>query len=117
MDIEEFREYCLALGDVSEKMPFGKFAAKYDSILVFYVLGHMFCFIDINDFTFANIKSTPEEIARIRDTYTSVSNPINQSHKHWLQVNFNGDIPDTEIYTLIRCAYEIVKDKYTPKRK
>lgn len=43
MDIEEFRKYCLSLGDVSEKMPFGKFAARYDSILAFYVYGHMFC--------------------------------------------------------------------------
>ncbi len=62
MDIEEFRKYCLSLGDVSEKMPFGKFAARYDSILAFYVYGHMFCFIDIDNFTFVNVKSTPDEI-------------------------------------------------------
>ena len=38
MNIEEFREYCLSLGEVKEKMPFGKFAQRFDSLLVFYVL-------------------------------------------------------------------------------
>ncbi len=45
MNIEDFRDYCLSLdNDVIEKTPFGKFAAaRYDSILVFYTVGHMFC--------------------------------------------------------------------------
>ena len=92
MDIEEFRKYCLSLGDVSEKMPFGKFAARYDSILAFYVYGHMFCFIDIDNFTFVNVKSTSDEIEYIKERHVSVGNPINQSLKHWLQLNFDGDI-------------------------
>ena len=101
MDIEEFRKYCLSLGDVSEKMPFGKFAARYDSILAFYVYGHMFCFIDIDNFTFVklyNYFGTKLEVYKSRDM-VSVGNPINQSLKHWLQLNFDGDIPDTSIYT------------------
>lgn len=112
MDIEEFREFCLALGDVSEKMPFGKFAAKFDSILAFYVLGHMFCFVDVSDFTFVDVKSTPDEIARIRERYVSVGNPINQHQKHWIQLDFNGDIPDREIYASVRRAFELVRAKY-----
>ena len=113
MDIEEFRKYCLSLGDVSEKMPFGKFAARYDSILAFYVYGHMFCFIDIDNFTFVNVKSTSDEIEYIKERHVSVGNPINQSLKHWLQLNFDGDIPDTSIYTWVQRAFEIVRDKYT----
>lgn len=104
MDIEEFRKYCLSLGDVSEKMPFGKFAARYDSILAFYVYGHMFCFIDIDNFTFVNVKSTSDEIEYIKERHVSVGNPINQSLKHWLQLNFDGDIPDTSIYTWVSNA-------------
>ena len=99
MNIEVFRKYCLSLGNVSEKMPFGKFAARYDSILAFYVCGHMFCFIDIDNFTFVNVKSTPDEIEDIKERHVSIGTPINQSLKHWLQLNFNGDIPDTNIYT------------------
>ncbi len=38
MNIEDFRDYCLSLGnpgEVEEKTPFGKFARRYESILVF----------------------------------------------------------------------------------
>lgn len=113
MNIEVFRKYCLSLGNVSEKIPFGKFAARYDSILAFYVCGHMFCFIDIDNFTFVNVKSTPDEIEDIKERHVSIGTPINQSLKHWLQLNFNGDIPDTDIYTWVQRAFEIVRDKYT----
>ena len=34
MDIRILRDYCLSLEDTSEKMPFGSFAKKFDSILV-----------------------------------------------------------------------------------
>lgn len=43
MDIEEFRDFCLSMDGVTEKTPFGKFAKRYESILVFYILDHMFC--------------------------------------------------------------------------
>lgn len=116
MDAIEFRNYCLALGDVTEKMPFGKFARRYDSILAFYICGHMFCFIDIDDFTFVNVKSTPEEIEQIRLCHFSVDNPVNMSLKHWIQLNFKGDISDREIYRYVHRAFELVKQKYTKKR-
>lgn len=51
MNIEELRDYCLSMECVTEKTPFGKFARRFDSPLVFYVLGHMFCTADMGDFT------------------------------------------------------------------
>lgn len=117
MNIEEFREYCLSMDGVTEKAPFGKFARRYGSILVFYVLDHMFCFVDMDDFTSVTVKSTSEEIAEIRNRHLSVSNPLNQSLRHWIQLNLNGDIPDPEIYALVQRAYTLVKSKYTPKKK
>lgn len=117
MNIEEFREYCLSMEGVTEKTPFGKFARRYDSILVFYVLDHMFCFVDIDDFSSVTVKSTPDEIEEIRVNHSSVSNPLNQSLRHWIQLDFNGDVPDCEIYAIVKRAYDIVKAKYSPKRK
>lgn len=116
MNIEDFREYCLSLGDVVEKMPFGKFAARYDSILVFYVCGHMFCLIDVDDFTYTAIKSTPDEIEILKSKYSSVCKPFNLSERHWIQLNFGEDIPDSEIRSLISRAYDIIKQKYTKKK-
>lgn len=116
MNIEDLREYCLSMEGVTEKTPFGKFARRYDSILVFYVLDHMFCFGDMDDFTSVTVKSTPDEVEEIRMNHSSVSNPFNQSLKPWIQLNHNGDIPDREIYALVKRAYDIVKAKYTKKR-
>ena len=113
MNIEEFREYCLSMEGVTEKTPFGKFARRYDSILVFYILDHMFCFIDIDDFTSVTVKSTPYEVEKIRQNHSSVSSPLNQSLRHWIQLNLNGDITDSEIYALVRRSYDIVKAKYS----
>ena len=117
MNIEEIRDYCLSMDGVTEKTPFGKFARRYDSILVYYVLDHMFCFVDMNDFTSVTVKSTPDEVEEIRMNHSSVSNPFNQSLKHWIQLNLNGDIPDRQIYAFVNQAYEIVKAKYTKKSK
>ena len=117
MNIEEFRDYCLSMEGVTEKTPFGKFARRYDSILVFYILDHMFCFTDMDDFTSVTVKSTPDEVDDIRMNHSSVSNPLNRSLRHWIQLNLNGDISDSEIYSLVRRAYDIIKAKYTPKQK
>lgn len=117
MNIEDFREYCLSLEGVTEKTPFGKFARRYDSILVFYVLDHMFCFTDMDEFTSVTVKSTPDEIDEIRVNHLSVDRPLNQSLRHWIQLNLNGDIADKEIYCLVKRAYDIVKAKYKGKTK
>jgi len=113
MNIEEFRDYCLSLDGVTEKTPFGKFARRYDSLLVFYVLDHMFCMADMDDFTSVSFRSTPEEIENIEDRYSAVTTPVNKAMKFWLRVNLNEDMSDSEIYSCIRRAYDIVRDKYT----
>ena len=116
MDLIEFRNYCLSFDGVTEKTPFGKFARRYDSILVFYVADHMFCFIDLDNFTFVNVRSSTDRIAELYDTYSSVSKPINQSMRYWIQLDFNGDIPYDVIKELVSEAYHIVKAKYTSKK-
>ena len=113
MNIEEFRENGLPMKAVTEKTPFGKFARRYDSILVFYILDHIFCLVDMDDFTSVIVKSTPEEIEELKMRHSSVSKPLNLSDKRWIQLNLKGDIPDNQIYALVRRAYDIVKAKYS----
>ena len=117
MNIEELRDFCLSMEGVTERTPFGKFARRYESILVFYILDHMFCFADMEDFTSVTIRLTSDEIEEIRMNHLSVSNPMNRGLKFWIQLNLNGDISDGEIYGLIKRAYDIVKAKYTKKPK
>lgn len=114
MNIEDFRSYCLSLGDVAEKMPFGKFAARFDSLLVFYVLGHMFCMVDINDFTFVNVKSTAGMISELKLKYSGIGEPVNKAMREWVSLPLDGEMPESEILALVREAYNIIKSKYTP---
>ena len=116
MNIEDFREYCLSLGEVTEKTPFGKFAARFDSVLVFYVCDHMFCMVDMDNFTYAVVKNTPEKIAELHETRNSVECQRNMMAKYWIQLNFGGDVSDSEILDLVSQSYEIVKSKYTKKK-
>lgn len=115
MNIEELREYCLSMEGVTEKTPFGKFARRFDSVLVFYILDHMFCMTDMDDFTSLTVKAAPEVIEELKVTRTSVGSYRNMSERHWIQLNLNGDVSDREVYDLIKKSYGIVKAKYTKK--
>lgn len=117
MNVEDFREYCLAMEGVTEKTPFGKFARRYDSILVFYVHDHMFCYVDMNDFISVTVKSTPDEVEAIRMNHLSVGEPLNHGLRHWIRLDLNGDISDPEIYALVKRGYDIVKTKCPKKRR
>ena len=56
MNIEDYREYCLSLGDdVEEKLPFTAFHHAA-GVLVFYVHGHMFSFFDCDHFSVVTLK-------------------------------------------------------------
>lgn len=103
-------------GGVTEKTPFGKFARRYDSLLVFYVLDHMFCMADMDDFTSVSFRSTEEEIAGITERYSAVTTSVNKAMKFWLVVNLNEDMSDSEILSCVRRAYEIIKEKYSKKQ-
>ena len=113
MNIEELRDYCLSMEGVTEKTPFGKFVRRFDSVLVFYILDHMFCLTDMDDFASVTVKAEPEVIEELKMTRSSVSSHRNMSERHWIQLNLNGDIADREIYDLVKRSYEIVKAKYT----
>lgn len=115
MNIEDLRNFCLSLEGVTEKTPFGKFSRRYESTLVFYVLDHVFCMADMDDFTDITFRSTPDEIEELRSRYMSIQEPVNTAMKFWVRVILNEDMRDSEIYSNIKRAYEIVRNKYTKK--
>ena len=66
MNIEDYREYCLSLGeDIEEKLPFQRFK-NGEGVLVFYVMGHMFSFFDCNDFSVISLKCQRTGLASIQ---------------------------------------------------
>ena len=106
MNIEDYREYCLSLGnDIEEKLPFQKFKN----------VGHMFSFFDCNDFSVISLKCQPERIEDLKAQYKCIGNPYNESPKHWIGIN-PLTAPDDLLQELTRNSFEIVKAKYASKR-
>ena len=115
MNIEEFREFCLSLGEVEEKLPFAKMPGG-DTLLVFYVSGHTFCYCDLHEFT-AVVKCQTERIAELLGIADGVEPPDSHFNpKYWLCINLQTI--DTELLKeLTKNSFEIVKGKYERKRK
>ena len=90
MNVEEFREYCLSLPGVSEKMPFPNVADRYSrDVLCFYVGDKWFCFVNIEVFDFCCIKCRPEESTELRARYEGVKPGWHMNKKYWNSVYFN----------------------------
>lgn len=118
-DPDAYREFCLSLGEVTEKMPFGNFAPRYASILALYVMGHMFTYTDVADYTIIYLKVDTNEVDELYAQYSAVEKPMNMSPRHWVGIRLESDMPPARICELIVKAYEIVKQQYTksPKKK
>ena len=114
MNIEDYRSYCLSLGDdVEERLPFTAFRYASD-VLVFYVCGHMFAFFDCNNFNIVTLKCQPDRIADLRERYPSVGKPFNESPKYWIGVS--TEAPDALLRELTQNSYLIVKQKYSKQQ-
>lgn len=116
MNIEEFRDYCLSLPDVTEATPFEKFSRGKYTILVFYVGGHMFCYFNIDDFKFITIKCDPAHMAELKERYQAIGEPFNGDKRYWISVEVNQDVDDDNLRMLVRQSYELVKNKHSKKK-
>lgn len=114
MNIEEYREFCLSLGnDVEEKLPFTAF--HYASgVLVFYIHDHMFSFFDCDNYSIITLKCQPDRIEDLQEKYVCIGKPFNMSPKYWIGIDANT-APDELLCDLTRNSYEIVKAKYKKK--
>ncbi len=102
MNIEEFRNYCLAKAGVTEEFPFG------ENTLVYKVMGKMFTLADVDLFESANLKCLPEKAVELREKYPGVTPGYHMNKKHWNTVMMDGSIPDKLIYEWIDESYRLV---------
>ena len=118
MNIEEFREYCLSLNGVYEKMPFTNVPDKYSrDVLCFYVGSKWFCFVNIEVFDFCCIKCDPNESGELQARYSGITPGWHMNKKHWISVYFNQDVPDKEIKELVKKSYDIIVKSLTKKER
>lgn len=105
MNIESFREYCLAKPEVSESFPFD------NNTLVFKVCNKMFALTGLKSEDFRiNLKCEPEKAIQLREEYYCVIPGYHMSKKHWNTIIVDASISDEIILEWIDHSYdEVVK--------
>ncbi len=111
MNIEEYRDYCMAKKGVSEGFPFD------NQTLVFKVMGKMFALTDVELFKSVNLKCDPENALDLRERYHAVEPGYHMSKKHWNTIAMNDDAADDLIYGWIDDSYNLIVKSLTKKLK
>ncbi|GGD47024.1 MmcQ/YjbR family DNA-binding protein [Muriicola marianensis] len=112
MNVEEFRQYCLAKKGVTEEFPFDEVT------LVFKVMGKMFALVPLERIpSQANLKCEPERAVQLREEYDGVVMPAyHMSKTHWNTI-YLEQLPATLIRELTDLSYDLVVAGFTKKLK
>ena len=110
MDIETFRDYCLAKKGVEETFPFDEVT------LVFKVMGKMFAVtgLDADDFR-VNLKCDPDRVIELREEYEDILPGWHMNKTHWNTVLFENGLEDNFLKELIDHSYDLVVKKLRKK--
>ncbi|MFN8355963.1 MAG: MmcQ/YjbR family DNA-binding protein [Spirosomataceae bacterium] len=111
MNLEQFREYCLAKKGVTEELPFGP------GTLVFKVVGKMFALTGLDSERLeVNLKYDADEIEELRAQYPHHVFPgYHMSKKHWNTVKVNGTLNTHLLVSWIDTSYELVVNSLPKK--
>ncbi|MDL2319879.1 MmcQ/YjbR family DNA-binding protein [Alistipes sp. OttesenSCG-928-B03] len=116
MDIERFRECCLAVKGAAESLPF-----LHHNVLVFKIMNKMFCMLALepSDGEFrADLKCDPERSVALREQYEGVGPGHVPTTLLWNRIKLESDLPDALIEELIAHAVdEVVKKLPRAKRE
>ena len=110
MDIETFRDYCLAKKGVEETFPFDEVT------LVFKVMGKMFAVtgLDADDFR-VNLKCDPDWSLELREQHPEIKPGWHMNKTHWNTVLFENGLEDNFLKELIDHSYDLVVKKLRKK--
>ena len=111
MNIEDYRNYCLAKKEVTESFPF----PNLPDVLVFKVAGKMFTATDITTFRNISLKFNPDLIDELRSKYPAFTNHSYFSNKHWGNILMDNSIPDKQLFEWIDNSYHLTISKLAKK--
>lgn len=113
MNIEDYREYCLAKPGVTEGFPFDA------DTLVFKVGGKMFALTNLSNFDGGiALKCDPEKAIHLREEFPDdVEGAYHMNKKHWNNVKPNGSLPVMLLRELIDQSYLLVYNSLTRSQK
>ena len=105
MNIEEVREYCLSLPQVTEDFPFD------ETTLAFRIERKIFAMIDLENTQWFVLKCEPTYALELRERHPEINGAWHMNKKYWNQIAITQtDVPDALIRDLIDHSYsEVVK--------
>lgn len=109
MNIESFRDYCLAKPGVTEEFPFD------ESTLVFKVGGKMFALTDLEEEFRVALKCDPQYSIELRERFSAITPAYHMSKIHWIDVNNAASVDEKLLMQLIDESYELVFKGLTKK--
>ena len=111
MNIEEFREYCIAQKGVCEELPFGP------DTLVYKVMGKIFALTGLDSEIFTvNMKCNPDRAIELREEFDYIMPGYHMSKIHWNTVNAEL-CPTKQLKELIDHSYDMVVKSFTKKQR
>lgn len=103
MNIEQFREYCLAKKGVTEDFPFDEVT------LCIRVMGKIFAITGLDSERFSvNLKCEPDFALELRERHPEVQPGWHMNKKHWNTVDFEGSLDERMLRQLVDHSYEQV---------
>ncbi|MDE6581144.1 MAG: MmcQ/YjbR family DNA-binding protein [Duncaniella sp.] len=112
MNIEEVREYGLSLPYATERLPFGPDTLSLETG------GRIFCLMTLaGEWDFYNLKVDPAYSEELRERYSGIRPGYHMNKRHWISVDFYGDVPDDVQRQLILHSYQQVIAKLPRKMR
>ncbi|MBC5773445.1 MmcQ/YjbR family DNA-binding protein [Pontibacter sp. KCTC 32443] len=112
MNIEDFREYCLAKPGTTEELPFD------EDTLVFKVCGKMYALCSLSEYGKGiALKCDPDEAVDLREQYAQIRPGYHMNKQHWNTVLPESGLPEQLLLNLIDNSYKLVSAKLTKAQK
>jgi len=106
MNVEQFREECLALPYTTEDMPFD------DTVVVFRLKGKIFACIPTDRPNIVVVKCDPDYAVELKEQYASIEGAHHWNKKYWIQIDlYDRSISNDLMSSLIRQSYHEVNKK------
>ena len=103
MNIEELRDYVLALKNVTESFPFG------EDTLVFKTNEKIFLLVSLSSVPLQfNVKCNPEYAIELRERHPCVLPGYHMNKKHWNTIIIDGSLSATQLKQFIKDSYLLV---------
>lgn len=107
MDIEQLRNFALALPDVEEALPFGP------DTLVYKLNGKIFLLVALDSSPLQfNVKCDPDTAIELREQYPHAVLPgYHMNKKHWNTILVDGTVHTKQLLSFIQDSYQLIKGK------